>query len=218
MGFCNNKVLSDELLVRKLRHAARIYYQYVDKDVLVVYAKSKQGPFHTYEFHAGKENFQHLAGVKSPDGAAVFFDKCIDDGNILSRKDIVPKDNIKVTSAKIGVLSDALNLKKSKAYKFGHKDLITLKNVFDMAIGNIQSVMGFSKRSYCLPVPVTVMDRSIYEFCSEVESIYLIMLKEPSDAKYSVLFYEITKDILHKADFGYDVLKKINIADDGKYS
>ena len=210
MNIYNNRILSDDELVRKVRMAAKIYKQYVEQDVLIVYAKSKRGPFATYEFHAGSENFQHLAGVKSPKGAKVFFDRCLDENVKLTRDEIVPKDNIKVTSAKIDVLPVAIGLTKAKAYRFGEKDLITLLNSFEMAIGNIQCVMGFDKRSFQLPVPVTVMDRSIYEFCTEVYSISLIMLKSTTEKKYSRVFYEITKNIIQKADFDTNILGKID--------
>lgn len=110
-------------------------------------------------------------------------------------------------------MPDAIDLKKAKAYKCGPKDLVTLHNDFEMAIGKAQATMGVAKREYPFPIPVTVMDRSIHEFCSEVNTIYLIMLKEPSDKKYSVLFYEIAKNILDKADFDYNVLDKIHVVD-----
>lgn len=113
MNIYNNKLLSDEALVRKVRMAAKIYKQYAEKDVLIVYAKSKRGPFATYEFHAGSENFQHLAGIKSPKGA-------------------------------------------------------------------------------------------------EVYSIALIMLKSTTEKKYSKIFYEVTKNIIEKADFDTEILEKID--------
>ena len=204
------KVLSDAMLIQKIRHAAKIYQQYVDKDVLLVFAESKAGPFYTYQFYAGKENFQHLAGVKYPKGADVFFDRCLDDEKILRRSELIPARHLKFMSSKIEVLPDALDLKKAKAYKFGEKDLITEKNKFSMAIGNKQNVMGFDKRTYFLPVPVTVMNRSIYEFCSAVSTIFLIMTKEVYADKYSNIFYEITKDLLHKASFGGEVLSLID--------
>ena len=72
----DKKVLPDNILIKNLRKAADIYKDYVDKDILIVYAEGKNRPFHTYEFHAGIENFQHLAGVKSPQGAVWFFNKC----------------------------------------------------------------------------------------------------------------------------------------------
>lgn len=105
--------------------------------------------------------------MKSPKGAIWFFDKCLDDENLLKREDIVPKRDIKTTSAKISVLPDAVDLTKSKAYKFGEKDLITLDNEFEVALGNVSNIMGLDKRDYPLPIPVTVMDRSMYDFCSK---------------------------------------------------
>lgn len=210
MKLYNDKVLPDDILIEKIRRAAKIYQQYVDKDVLLVFAKSKKGPFYTYQFHAGKENFQHLAGVKYPKGAQIFFEKCLDDNHILRRNEIVPRENIKSTSSKIEVLSNAVDLKKAKAYRLGEKDLITMHNSFSMAIGNTENVMGFDKRSYYLPIPVTVMKRSIYDFCSEVSNIYLIMIKDRKDDKYSDVFYEITKDIIQKAEFGENVLSLIS--------
>lgn len=107
----------------------------------------------------------------------------------------------------------AVDLTKAKAYRFGKKDLITLVNSFEMAMGNAQCVMGFDKHSYPLSVPVTVMDRSIYEFCTTVCSISLIMLKSPSEKKYSKIFYEVTRGVIQKANFNnfnIEVLGKID--------
>lgn len=210
MNIYNAKILPDDVIIWKVRSAARIYQQYVDKDILLVFAKSRKGPFYTYQFHAGKENFQHLAGVKYPKGANRFFDRCLDDKNILKRNEIVPAEHIKTTSSKINVLPEILNLKNAKVYKCGERDLVTMKNRFSMAIGNKQGIMGFDKRSYYLPVPVTVMNRSIYEFCSVVSNIFLIMVKSEKDDKYSDIFYEITEDILHKAAFGCNIRKMID--------
>lgn len=107
----------------------------------------------------------------------------------------------------------AVDLTKAKAYRFGKKDLITLVNSFEMAMGNAQCVMGFDKHSYPLSVPVTVMDRNIYEFCTTVCSISLIMLKSPSEKKYSKIFYEVTRGVIQKANFNnfnIEVLGKID--------
>ena len=79
------KVLPDNILIKNLRKAAKIYEQYAGKKILIVYARGKRGPFYTYEFYAGEKNFQHLAGVKSPQGAVWFFRKCLDDKNIVKR-------------------------------------------------------------------------------------------------------------------------------------
>lgn len=209
----DKKVLPDNILIKNLRKAADIYKDYVDKDILIVYAEGKNRPFHTYEFHAGIENFQHLAGVKSPQGAVWFFNKCLDDKNKIQRKDIVPKESIKTTSAKISVLPDAIDLKKAKAYKFGKKDLATLNVEFEVALGSSSNIMGLDKRKgkkACLPIPVTVMDRSLYDFCSKASKISLIMTKDKGDDKYKDVFYEITKGILDKAEFDDEIWNLID--------
>lgn len=107
------------------------------------------------------------------------------------------------------MLSNAVDLKKAKMYKIGERNLITLFNSFEIAIGNTQSVMGLEKKGYYLPVPVTVLDRSIYEFCTDVASNYFIMVKSPKEKLYSDIFYEISTGILEKVDFDDNVMNKI---------
>ena len=212
--FNAGKILPDNILIQKLRQAAKVYQNYADLDVLIVYEPNKGGPFQSYQFHAGIENFQHLAGIKSPKGAVWFFNKCLDTKDFLKKEDIVPKEDLKTASAKISVLPEAVDLTKAKAYKFGEKDLITLNNRFHMAIGNKSHIMGFDQRTYYLPVPVTVMNRSLYDFCTNGFKISLIMTKTVDEKKYSNVFYEITPDILSKATFGDDILNLIEYIDD----
>lgn len=66
------KILSGTLLIQNLIRATNLYDTYAGRIVLVVYAKSKTGSYAAYEFWAGKENFQHLAGVKHPSGQTFF--------------------------------------------------------------------------------------------------------------------------------------------------
>lgn len=203
MSICaryTQRVLPDNLLIHKLQDAANAYAQYADKDILIIYSENKNGPFLSYEFYAGKENFQHLAGVKSPKGAVWFFNKCLDLDNPIERCDIVPKADIKTTSSKISVLPEAVDLTKAKAYKIGENDLKAMHCDFDMAIGNINHVIGIDKRNHHLPVPITVMNKSIYEFSSHCFKIFLIMTKEKKSAKYTDIYYEITPNIIQKAN------------------
>lgn len=46
--FNAGKILPDNILIQKLRQAAKVYQNYADLDVLIVYAKIKEGPFHYY--------------------------------------------------------------------------------------------------------------------------------------------------------------------------
>lgn len=100
-------------------------------------------------------------------------------------------------------------MKNVKAYKFGKKDLITFKAEFDAALGNPSNIMGLAKRDEPLPIPVTVMDRSIYEFCSQASPVFLIMTKDKKDDKYKNVFFERTKDILEKEEFNDEIWELI---------
>lgn len=155
-----------------------------------------------------RNHFQHLAGVKYPKGADLFYTKCFY-GDV-TIKDIVPFENMKTTSSKIEVLPQAIDLYSAKIYKIGKKDLETLKNRFSMAIGNSQTVMGLDKRNQKLPVPVTVMNRRITDFCSTPYSIFLIMKKKIGVEKSDQLVYEKTKDIFSKIEFSDDIKSRID--------
>ena len=97
------KILPELLMKQKLKCAAEKYKKYVDSDILVIYSKSKNSPFEMYEFMVTEVHFQHLAGVKYPHGAKLFYEKCLK-GDI-TMNDIVPVENMKTTSSKIEVLS-----------------------------------------------------------------------------------------------------------------
>lgn len=207
------KILPDILLIQNLIKAARLYSEYADKVVLIVFAKSKIGPFAAYEFWAGKENFQHLAGIKYPGGAEVFYNKCLT--GTVDKKDIVPAENLKTTSSKIEVLPGTLDLKNAKIYKIGKKDAGTMKNKFSVGIGNMQSLMGLDRRGRILPIPVTVMNRKITDFCSEIFDVFLVMTKDRTDIKYRNILFEKTLSIVEKADFPREILTLIEFeADD----
>ena len=182
-----------------LQCAANIYKRSNHCDIIFVYSRSKTLPYEIFEFMVESSHFQHLAGVKYPKGADLFYTKCLS-GDI-TMKDIVPTENMKTTSSKIEVLPQALDLYSAKMYKIGKKDLETLRNRFSMGIGNSQTIMGLDKRNQRLPVPVTVMNRKITDFCSVPCSIFLIMKEKIGFEKYAQLVYEKTKDILLKIEF-----------------
>jgi len=108
------RILPENMMKNNLHKAAEIYENYAGCDILVVYSKSKNAPYEMYEFMADRAHFQHLAGVKYPGGADVFYNKCLN-GNV-SMKDIIPVENIKATSSKIEVLPQAIDLYGAKIY------------------------------------------------------------------------------------------------------
>lgn len=204
------KILPEHIMKMKLKSAAEKYSKYVGCDVMVIYSKSKNVPYEYYEFMAEEGHFQHLAGVKHPQGARLFYEKCLNDD--IDMKDIVPVENMKTTSSKIEVLPQAIDLYAAKMYKIGEKDLGTLKNRFTMGIGNASTIMGFDMRDQILPIPITVMNRKITDFCSEPFSIFLVIKKKIGDEKYNEIVYEKTKDMFTKIDFEDDIKDKIDCA------
>lgn len=202
------KILPEHIIKHNLKRAAALYSKYVGCDILIIYSKSRTSPYEIYEFMAEASHFQHLAGVKSPQGAVHFYEKCLT-GNI-TMKDIIPVENLKVTSSKIEVLPQAIDLYAAKIYKIGEKDLETLKNRFSMGIGNSLTIMGLDKREQILPIPVTVMNRKITDFCSNPCSIFLVMKKKIGSKTYSELVYEKTKDIFTKINLSNDIKEKID--------
>lgn len=204
------KILPENILKMQLKNAAEKYSRYVGCDILVIYSKSKTAPYESYEFMVEEEYFQHLAGVKYPQGAKLFYEKCL--SGELNLKDIVPVENMKTTSSKIEVLPQAIDLYAAKMYKIGEKDLETLKNRFTMGIGNSSTILGLDRRNQILPIPITVMNRKITDFCSEPCSIFLIMKKKIGVEKYNELVYEKTRDILKKIDIDDDIKEKISLA------
>ena len=89
------------------------------------------------------------------------------------------------------------------------KDLETLKNRFTMGIGNSSTILGLDRRDQILPIPITVMNRKITDFCSEPCSIFVVMKKKIGVEKYNELVYEKIRDIFAKIDFDDDIKDKI---------
>ena len=202
------RILPELIMRQKLKLAAEKYNKYIDSDILVIYSRSKYSPFEMYEFMVKDDYFQYLAGVKHPQGAKLFYEKCL--MGTVNMEDIVPVENMKTTSSKIEVLPQAIDLYAAKMYKIGEKDLETMKNRFTMAIGNSVTVMGIDERDQVLPIPVTVMNRKLTDFCSDPCSIFLIMKKDMGQEKYADIVYEKTKDILSKIELDDSIVDKID--------
>lgn len=63
-----------------------VFYQYEEKRIWV--SKIQKNYRYRFEFHAGSENSKHLAGVKSPKGTKVFFNRCLDETALLTRDEL----------------------------------------------------------------------------------------------------------------------------------
>ena len=113
-----------------------------------------------------------------------------------------------------------LDLRNSKCYKIGEKDLVTRDNDFEMATGNSTGVIGYDSRikkkgtnqvdRTKAPVPTTLLNSAITNYCSDPQKIMFILQKTDADDTYNKLFYEIKKDLFQIEKEGFtDAMKSL---------
>lgn len=74
----NIRILTSEEMLTILRKSATLYSEYVDTTLLFIFRKSKSDSYDYYEVRFGKNNFMHLAGIKSESlNANEFYEACI---------------------------------------------------------------------------------------------------------------------------------------------
>ena len=184
---------SDESIHKELSASAQKYSLFVGHAVLFIYRDNKPSlPYEFYEAYFGKNNFIHLAGFKRKNepnstSASRFFDHSLDGTVNIKKFDFT--DGRKSASGKLSVLPDLLDFSNVKLFKMGASDLITLKNQFEIGLGNASGIIGFDRRMEApyLPVPVTVMNRSIMEFVSKPQNVVAILMRKPEDEYYDTL-------------------------------
>ena len=73
----NVRILTSEEMLTILRKSATLYSEYVDTTLLFIFRKSKSDTYDHYEVRFGKNNFMHLAGIKSESlNANEFYEAC----------------------------------------------------------------------------------------------------------------------------------------------
>ena len=179
----------------------------------------KNEAYDFYEVHFGRNNFMHLAGIKSETLSAIDFYEACKNGTI-TKEDCNPRKDANTMYSKVAIMQQMLDLRNSKCYKIGSKDLVTRDNDFEMATGNINGVLGYDSRIKIrgtndvdkekLPMPTTMLNNSIMNYCSKPQKIMFIMQKTVEESTYSKLFYEIKKDLFQKEkDFFAEDLKSL---------
>ena len=201
----NTKILTPDELLSMLCKSAKLYSEYVDTTLLFIFREKKADAYDYYEVRFGKNNFMHLAGIKSETlSANEFFDACID--GTITKKDCTPRRDANTMYSKVAIMEQMLDLRKSKCYKIGEKDLVTRDNDFEMATGNSVGVMGYDSRIRIKgtnkldktksPIPTTLLNNAITQYCSRPQKIMFILQKSDEEDTYTKLFYEIKKDLL----------------------
>ena len=200
----NTKILTPEQLVGILHRSAALYSEYANTTLLFIFREKKSDEYDYYEVRFGKNNFMHLAGIKSETMNAVeFYEACIE--GTVTKEACNPRRDTTTMYSKVSILEQMLDLRHSKCYKIGRKDLVTRDNDFEMATGNLTGVIGYDSRinvkgtnkidTQKAPIPTTLLNNSITSYCSKPNKIMFILQKVDGESTYHKLFYEIKKDI-----------------------
>lgn len=161
----------------------------------------------------------HLAGIKSETLSAVEFYEACEKG-IIKREDCNPRRDSNTMYAKVAVMEQMLDLRNSKCYKIGTKDLVTRDNDFEMATGNASGVVGYDsrikkKRTQIVDdskasIPTTLLNNPITYYCTRPQKIMFILQKYDGESTYNKLFYEIKKELFQtEKEYFSDGLKNL---------
>ena len=192
----NIRILTSEEMLTILRKSATLYSEYVDTTLLFIFRKSKSDSYDYYEVRFGKNNFMHLAGIKSESlNANEFYEACI--SGEITREQCKPRRDASTMYSKIGVMEKILDLRNSKCYKIGYDSRIKKKGT---------NQVDRTKA----PVPTTLLNSAITNYCSDPQKIMFILQKTDADDTYNKLFYEIKKDLFQIEKEGFtDALKSL---------
>ena len=200
----NMRKLTSEKLLAILNKSAVMYSEYADTTLLFIFREKKSDEYDYYEVRFGKNNFMHLAGIKSKAlTAKEFYDACIE--GTITREQCNPRRDANTMYSKVAIMEQMLDLRNSKCYKIGEKNLITRDNDFEMATGNSSGVIGYDSRikvkgtnevnKMKSPIPTTLLNRSITDYCSRPQKIMFILQKSDNEVTYTKLFYEVKKNL-----------------------
>lgn len=217
----NTRILTPAELLSILHKTAKLYSEYADTTLLFIFREKKSDAYDYYEVRFGKNNFMHLAGIKSETlSANDFYEACLEGKN--TRNDCNPRRDANAMYSKVAIMEQMLDLQNSKCYKIGEKDLVTRDNDFEMATGNSVGVMGYDSRVKIKgtdkldrtksPIPTTILNNSITQYCSRPQKIMFILQKSEGENTYKKLFYEIKKDLIQTEKESFSDELKVLIA------
>lgn len=200
----NIKILTADELINILCKSARLYSEYVDITLLFIFREKKAEAYDYYEVRFGRNNFMHLAGIKSETlSANQFYEACIN--GTISKEDCKPRKDASTMYSKVAIMEQMLDLRNSKCYKIGEKNLVTRDNDFEMATGNSNGVIGYDSRIKIRgtdkvdktksAIPTTLLNNPITSYCSRPQRIMFILQKSDKESTYEKMFYEIKKGL-----------------------
>lgn len=215
----NTIPMSSEELILKLHKSANLYKEYADTTLLFIFREGKSDVYDYYEVRFGKNNFMHLAGIKSCTLNAIdFYEACVN--GTVTKEDCTPRKNANTMYSKVSIMEQMLDLRNSKCYKIGEKNLVTRDNDFEMATGNSNGVIGYDSRITMsgsnkvdktkAPIPTALLNNPITDYCTKPQKIMFIMQKSDVSGTYKDLFYEIKNGLFQtEREFFSDELKAL---------
>ena len=215
----NARILTPDELLSILYKSAKLYSEYAETTLLFIFREKKSDAYDYYEVRFGKNNFMHLAGIKSETlSANDFYEACLK--GTITRAACNPRRDANTMYSKVAIMEKMLDLRNSKCYKIGEKNLVTRDNDFEMATGNSKGVMGYDSRIKVKgtdkvdrtksPIPTTLLNNSITDYCARPQKIMFILQKSDGESTYNKLFYEIKKDLFQtEREFFAEELKSL---------
>lgn len=215
----NTRLMLSEELLLKLHKGAILYSEYADTTLLFIFRESKSEAYDYYQVRFGKNNFMHLAGIRSTTlSASDFYEACVNE--TVTREDCTPRKNLNTMYSKVAIMEQMLNLRNSKCYKIGEKNLVTRDNDFEMATGNSDGIIGYDARitkkgsneadKTKAPIPTTMLNNPITHYCTRPQKIMFILQKKDVNSTYKDLFFEIKKGLFQKEkEFFSEELKQL---------
>ena len=99
----NTRILSSKELLVTLYKSAILYSEYVDTTLLFIFREKKSDAYDYYEVRFGKNNFMHLAGIKSETlSANEFYEACV--GGTITREDCNPRRDANTMYSKVAIM------------------------------------------------------------------------------------------------------------------
>ena len=109
----NVRALTSEELITILCQSAILYSEYADTTLLFIFREKKSESYDYYEVRFGKNNFMHLAGIKSKTLSAIqFYEACVN--KTIKREECNPRRDSNTMYAKVSIMKQMLDLRNSK--------------------------------------------------------------------------------------------------------
>lgn len=120
----NTRILTPEEVLTILCKSATLYSAYADTTLLFIFREKKSDAYDYYEVRFGKNNFMHLAGIKSGTlSANEFYEACV--GGTITREDCNPRRDANTMYSK-GELESQLLQRNFPRRNLNHISWLTL--------------------------------------------------------------------------------------------